>query len=281
MKKNIKRFFDKLAIIVNGMERIFDVLFGKLIQLFTRKSNRITKATTADSNDPSKKWLKPCKACSHQIAKDAKICPNCGHDARSWWGRRRIITKIVIILFALYGLGIILGESEQPATTSQPKTTFSQAEERIRQETNPPTTTSPTTLTITPEEYIKKVANCKECYVKVNYDPANKVFNSVEVHFNGSAGLFSPGSYTPKSDTFDILRNIYTRSNYPVNVVTVYVYLEFINPDGTTYHDRAMRTRLTKAKADKIDWKALSSNIENLPRYVDSFWMHRSLYVYG
>jgi hypothetical protein len=141
-----------------------------------------------------------------------------------------------------------------------------------------PITTPPP---LKPEEYIRKVARCEECYVKVNYDPVYKIFDSLEVHFNGSAGLFSPGSYTPKSDTFDILRNIYTQSRYPVNEVTVYVYLEFINPDGTTDYKRAMKTRLTKERADKIDWKALSSEVQNLPRYVDSFWMHRSLYVYG
>lgn len=202
--------------------------------------------------------LKKCKECGKEVSTSAKTCPHCGvSNPTKKVGLINIISSLVGIIVFIYLLSLF----SSPADES--------------------TKSEPTTSTLTPEEYIKKVANCKECYVKVNYDSANKVFNSVEVHFNGSAGVFSPGSYTPKSDTFDILENIYTRSNYPVNAITVYVYLEFINPDGTTYRDRAMRTKLTKAKADKIDWNALSSNVENLPRYVDSFWMHRSLYVYG
>ncbi|EKQ51379.1 MULTISPECIES: FxLYD domain-containing protein [unclassified Clostridium] len=45
-----------------------------------------------------------CKACGKEIAKGAKICPNCGKDQRNFFGKHKILTGILVLII-LSGLG--------------------------------------------------------------------------------------------------------------------------------------------------------------------------------
>ena len=45
-----------------------------------------------------------CKACSKEIAKGAKVCPNCGKDQRNFFMRHKILT----IIGGLVVLGVIV-----------------------------------------------------------------------------------------------------------------------------------------------------------------------------
>lgn len=61
--------------------------------------------------------LVSCKACSKEIAKGVKKCPNCGKDQRNWFMRHKILSFIGIIIV----IGIISslgsgGDSETAST---------------------------------------------------------------------------------------------------------------------------------------------------------------------
>ncbi len=68
-----------------------------------------------------------CKECGTEISSKAKACPQCGADPRSWWGRRNIVSKLVIgfwgFIFAMAIIGRMLGDGEVSETTTVPETT--------------------------------------------------------------------------------------------------------------------------------------------------------------
>lgn len=54
--------------------------------------------------------IKHCKSCSKELDKSAKICPACGKDQRSFFGKHKILTAILIVL-ALGVVGALGGGS--------------------------------------------------------------------------------------------------------------------------------------------------------------------------
>ncbi|MDQ0929802.1 hypothetical protein QFZ25_003862 [Bacillus atrophaeus] len=70
--------------------------------------------------------LSPCKACSQEIAKGVKKCPNCGKDQRNFFMRHKIITFIlaVVVIIIISNLG---GGGSSEAST---KTGSSSQEEK-------------------------------------------------------------------------------------------------------------------------------------------------------
>ncbi|PEA25866.1 hypothetical protein CN984_11950 [Bacillus cereus] len=62
--------------------------------------------------------LVACKACSKEIAKGVKKCPNCGKDQRSFFGRHKIITFIgAVVVVGMIGGAMGGGGSDDVSTT--------------------------------------------------------------------------------------------------------------------------------------------------------------------
>lgn len=55
--------------------------------------------------------LRNCKACNNEIGAKVKKCPSCGTDQRSFFGRHKILTGILIVL-ALVGISSALTGEE-------------------------------------------------------------------------------------------------------------------------------------------------------------------------
>lgn len=62
-----------------------------------------------------------CKACGKEIAKGAKTCPSCGKDQRSFFGKHKILT-VIIILIILGGIGAATGNKNEPSKVGENKT---------------------------------------------------------------------------------------------------------------------------------------------------------------
>ena len=61
--------------------------------------------------------LVSCKACSKEIAKGVKKCPNCGKDQRNWFMRHKVLSFIgVIVLFIV--VGSMLGGGDETAESN-------------------------------------------------------------------------------------------------------------------------------------------------------------------
>lgn len=45
--------------------------------------------------------IKNCKSCGKELDKSAKICPSCGKDQRSFFGKHKVLT--VVLILALFG----------------------------------------------------------------------------------------------------------------------------------------------------------------------------------
>ncbi|WP_457556362.1 zinc-ribbon domain-containing protein [Candidatus Pyrohabitans sp.] len=67
--------------------------------------------------------LVKCKECGAEISSKAKECPHCGHDNRSWWGRRHIVTKAFIVFFGLMFVAALFGGGEEGSTSTGPAAT--------------------------------------------------------------------------------------------------------------------------------------------------------------
>lgn len=82
--------------------------------------------------DVSARPTKVCNHCKESVAADAKKCPHCQSDLRSWPRRHPIAT----ILLALFGLPFIVAAAAIPSTNSnnQPKSTQTQAPAPTRED---------------------------------------------------------------------------------------------------------------------------------------------------
>lgn len=71
-----------------------------------------------------------CKACEKEIAKDAKKCPSCGKDQRSWVGRHKILTffGVIILISFISSFGSDGEETETASTTATTDETSSKEE---------------------------------------------------------------------------------------------------------------------------------------------------------
>lgn len=72
--------------------------------------------------------LVECKACSKEIAKGVKKCPNCGKDQRNWFMRHKIMTFFLAIII-IGVIGSVAGGGEEAAT----KTTASPQSDKKEQ----------------------------------------------------------------------------------------------------------------------------------------------------
>lgn len=70
-----------------------------------------------------------CKACSKEIAKGVKKCPNCGKDQRNWFMRHKIMSFIGFILI-LGIVGSALGGGDE-STAKEDSTSSAAKEERV------------------------------------------------------------------------------------------------------------------------------------------------------
>jgi hypothetical protein len=64
-----------------------------------------------------------CKACGKEIAKGAKICPNCGKDQRSFFGKHKIITGVLGIIILGSAISAIDGGNKNNSTNASTSTT--------------------------------------------------------------------------------------------------------------------------------------------------------------
>ena len=59
--------------------------------------------------------IKQCKSCGKQLDKSAKICPSCGKDQRTFFGKHKILTGILVLLI----IGAIGGGSEDKTPSTE------------------------------------------------------------------------------------------------------------------------------------------------------------------
>lgn len=93
-----------------------------------------SKPIAVSTTDTPNKKLTVCKICGNQIAKNAKVCPNCG--AKNSRTKQKILT-VLGVLVVLSIIGSALPESEEP---TQP-TNASQSASAADQTAQPPTAT--------------------------------------------------------------------------------------------------------------------------------------------
>ena len=62
--------------------------------------------------------IKYCKSCGKELDKSAKICPKCGKDQRSFFGKHKIVTGILAIII-LCIVGAIFGGKEDTTPEGQ------------------------------------------------------------------------------------------------------------------------------------------------------------------
>lgn len=59
------------------------------------------------------KNLVKCKACGNDISRKAKKCPSCGHDQRSFFGKHKFLS-LILVLVLLGAASAALGGGEEP-----------------------------------------------------------------------------------------------------------------------------------------------------------------------
>ncbi|SMC20876.1 hypothetical protein SAMN02745134_01128 [Clostridium acidisoli DSM 12555] len=59
-----------------------------------------------------------CKACGKEIAKGAKLCPSCGKDQRSFFGKHKIITGIAVIIVLIIIVSAVNGGNKTSTTAT-------------------------------------------------------------------------------------------------------------------------------------------------------------------
>ena len=75
--------------------------------------------------------LVACKACSKEIAKGVKKCPNCGKDQRNWFMRHKIMSFIGAIIVISIISSALGGGSEETSTSTDGDTKATEKKETI------------------------------------------------------------------------------------------------------------------------------------------------------
>ncbi|MBR8646380.1 hypothetical protein KEH51_29345, partial [[Brevibacterium] frigoritolerans] len=75
--------------------------------------------------------LVPCKACSKEIAKGVKKCPNCGKDQRNWFMRHKIMSFIGAIIVISIISSALGGGSEETSTSTNGDTKATEKKETV------------------------------------------------------------------------------------------------------------------------------------------------------
>ncbi|MGL5086994.1 MAG: DUF3862 domain-containing protein [Clostridium sp.] len=74
-----------------------------------------------------------CKACGSEVAKGSKSCPSCGKDNRSFFGKHKIITGILVV-FILAIIGGIAGGGDNSSAEKSTEVTDNNTEEPKKEE---------------------------------------------------------------------------------------------------------------------------------------------------
>ena len=80
--------------------------------------------------------VKICKICGKELAKNAKVCPNCGQDQRNFFARHKILSGLGILVI-LGVIGSFNSNSNKPTEIQQPTQGV-----KIEENTNPEITVS-------------------------------------------------------------------------------------------------------------------------------------------
>lgn len=81
--------------------------------------------------------LVECKACNKEIAKGAKLCPNCGKDQRSWFMRHKIMSFFgIIIILGVFGTAIGSSGDEEVKDTGNNDSTEESSNDKADDETD-------------------------------------------------------------------------------------------------------------------------------------------------
>ncbi|HWR40838.1 MAG TPA: DUF4352 domain-containing protein, partial [Patescibacteria group bacterium] len=120
-----------------------------------------------------------CKGCGKEIGKGVKKCIHCGADQRSFFGKHKIITGILVIAI-LGGIGSIFGENNpQSSKTSATQQKIEKRAFKIGETFK----SNAFEVTITGKDTTKRV-NDKSGYL---YSDADGVFVGVHVHYKNIA----------------------------------------------------------------------------------------------
>lgn len=72
--------------------------------------------------------MSKCKACGAEIAKGVKSCPSCGKDNRSFFGKHKIISGILIlVVLSAFGSALGGGNGSSNSASNTPSSTNSAA----------------------------------------------------------------------------------------------------------------------------------------------------------
>ena len=171
-----------------------------------------------------------CKACGKEIGKGVKKCIHCGADQRSFFGKHKIITGILVIAI-LGGIGSIFGEDN--LQSSKPSATQQKIEKRAFK-IGETFKSNAFEVTITGKDTAKRV-NDKSGYL---YSDADGVFVVVHVHYKNIAD-------SAKSLDSSAFKLVADGKQYSPTILTIRldenIFHSQINPgiekDGDVYFD--------------------------------------------
>lgn len=123
-----------------------------------------------------------CKSCGKEVAKGSKSCPSCGRDNRSFFGKHKILTGILILGLLFVFVGVI-GSGNDSNTASN-------------NETNNSETTNSSNVKTEKEES------------KVNYDNFIKI--EMDMSYEDVVALLGEGTQSSSSEISGIKTTIYT-----------------------------------------------------------------------
>jgi hypothetical protein len=76
-----------------------------------------------------------CKACGKEISKSAKKCPHCGHDQRSFFGKHKILTGLVVLVVVIGAAGALGSKGSKDNDSKATSTSNTKKEESKKSET--------------------------------------------------------------------------------------------------------------------------------------------------
>lgn len=126
-----------------------------------------------------------CKACGKEVAKGSKNCPSCGKDNRSFFGKHKVITGILVLIL-VFSIGTALGGGDSTETSANNNETATNSNEAA---SNSNTET-------------QKEDN------KVNYD--NFINVEMEMSYEEVVALLGEGTELSSSEVAGIKTTMYT-----------------------------------------------------------------------
>ena len=94
--------------------------------------------------------VKICKICGKELAKNAKVCPNCGQDQRNFFARHKVLSGL--------GILVILGVIGSFNSNSNKPTEIQQSAQEVKKEVKIEENINPE-ITVSAVDLIKEYAN--------------------------------------------------------------------------------------------------------------------------